>query len=331
VHSQDKNLICESIAGILQDKPDGNRAWKRSAEAWAQLEDAERALEEKQGEIEEKEKEIKEKRLSKEEQKRELSPLREGRAALKALRDERLYEWASLIRPELTIRDLTKFTESEYREYASRFLLNRRNAEREPLDFLSAFGSDACLEYNKSEKKWQISSTLFCFVRGSGHQYFLETVRHLMKEATVERVRSVLFDPWTYTDSGLSLRWDPKEAARYSLMDVDPGPLGASTVWMANLLAYRALALFPSTPSPKGLRTTGWSLSDREFFTWPIWEKPSEPDTIRSLMLLRELSASAPDRSVLRARGIAAAFRAERIKVGSRANFKINFSLSRGV
>src|SRR5262249_7402142 len=172
----------------------------------------------------------------------------------------------------------------------------------------------------------------FCFITGSGHQYFLDTVRQLMKEAAAERVRKVLFEPWTYTDEKLSLRWDPMEDRRYSLMDRDPTATDnkSRTVWMANLLAYRALSLFPSAPGRRGLETTGWSGSG-EFFTWPIWEHPADPDTIRSHMLLPDLSTEIQDRSALRARGVAAILRSRRIKVGSGANFKINFGPARGV
>jgi len=123
------------------------------------------------------------------------------------------------------------------------------------------------------------------------------------------------------------MRWDPAEDRRYALLDRDPTASGNKprTVWMANLLAYRALALFPSAPTPWGLRTTGWSRSG-EAFTWPLWRPPAAPDTIRSLMLLDELGKPVPDRRGLRARGIVAVYRAQRIKVGSAPNFKINFT-----
>jgi hypothetical protein len=62
-----------------------------------------------------------------------------------------------------------------------------------------------------------------------------------------------------------------------------------------------------------------------------MWEHPVDPGTIQSLLLLHSLDAAVPDRSALRARGIAAAFRAQRIKIRSGANFKINFSTARGV
>jgi hypothetical protein len=157
-------------------------------------------------------------------------------------------------------------------------------------------------------------------------------VRLLTNEATAERIHSVLFEPWTYSDEKLSLRWDPIEARRYALMDRDPQASDnkSRTVWMANLLGYRALALFPSAPGRRGLETTGWS-GPGKFFTWPVWEHPADPDTIRSQMLLPDLGAEILDRSTLRARGIKAIFRSRRIKVGSGANYKINFGAVRGV
>ena len=153
-----------------------------------------------------------------------------------------------------------------------------------------------------------------------------------MNEVTVERIRSVLFEPWMYSDEKLSLRWDPIEDRRYALMDRDPtaSDNNIRSVWMANLLAYRALALFSSAPGRRGLETTGWT-GPGEAFTWPVWEHPADPDTIRSHILLPELEGAIPDRSILRARGVVAVFRSRRIKVGSGANFKINFEPARGV
>ncbi len=214
-----------------------------------------------------------------------------------------------------------------YRNSAASLLQNGGIAGREPLDLLAAFASDACFE----EREHRVTATPFCFITGSGHQYFLDTVRQLMKEVTAGRVQSALFEPWTYSDEKLSLRWDPIEDRRYALMDRDParGNKGR-TVWMANLLAYQALALFPSAPGKRGLETTGWS-GPGDSFTWPVWGHPAGPDTIRSLMLLSDLVARSPDRAVLRARGVVAILRSRRIKVGSGADFKINFSPVRGV
>jgi hypothetical protein len=125
------------------------------------------------------------------------------------------------------------------------------------------------------------------------------------------------------------------EDRRYALLDRDPTASDNKprTVWMANLLAYRALSLFPSATARSGLTSTGWGRGeDRElFFTWPLWKDPLDPDTARSLLLLAQLYRDVPDRAALRARGVAATYRARRIKVGSGANFKVNFSPAREV
>jgi CRISPR-associated endonuclease/helicase Cas3 len=230
--------------------------------------------------------------------------------------------------PELALGMHINCTSDEFREYAASFFEDATVNRRAALDFLAAFASDAYFDVNSG----RVVATPFCFITGSGHQYFLDTVRQLMQQVTADRVRSVLFAPWTYGDEKLSLRWDPIEDRRYALMDRDPTASDnkSRTMWMANLLAYRALALFPSAPGSRVLETTGWT-GLGEFFTWPIWEHDADPDTIRSQILLSELGAEIPDRSVLRSRGIITAFRCRRIKVGSGANFKINFSPTRGV
>lgn len=200
---------------------------------------------------------------------------------------------------------------------------------------LAAFASDACLHLSPSKRKeGKLAATPLAFITGGGHQDFLGTIRKLLVLVVPEKVESTVFEPWVYADEGLSMRWDPIEDRRYALMDRDPTAAGNKprTVWMANLLAYRALALFPSAPRRSGLVSAGWSKQkDGEAFTWPLWVGPAGPDTIRSLLLLPELRQPSPDHSALRERGIHAVFRSRRIRVGEGANFKINFSSARQV
>ncbi len=251
---------------------------------------------------------------------------------LERARDASREEWLRALaeavpRPELALGKKIDCTRLEYREHAGAF---RARGDRETLDLIAAFGSDGCLE----ERSEAIEATPFCFIKGGGHQYFLDTVRQLIQKVSAERVERVLFDPWTYEDETLSMRWDPVEDRRYALMDRDPTASDnkARTVWMANLLAYRSLVLFPSAPRRGGLRVAGWTVLDREpTFSWPIWDFPASADTIRSLVQLRELTAPNPDSAILEARGLAAVFRARRIRVGSGANYKLNFSPARGV
>lgn len=259
-------------------------------------------------------------------------------APLERSLDELRKQWLASLRqavprPELALGKRIDCTRSEYRDLALTLVDELHWQDRESIDLLAAFASDGCLHGSDSKRKKEIlAQTPFCFITGSGHQYFLDTARQLMEHVTPERVAATFFDPWTYDDEGLSMRWDPSEDRRYALMDRDPTASDNKprTAWMANLLAYRALALFPSAPTRGGLMTTGWSNDGQESaLTWPLWGYPIDPDTIRSLLLLPELHSPAPDRPALRARGIEATFRARRIKVGAGANFKINFTPAR--
>lgn len=232
-------------------------------------------------------------------------------------------------RAELAIGKQINCTAAEYRDQANSDLNEGGHSNRETLDLLAAFGSDAAVD-----KFGRIAATPFCFITGSGHQYFLDTVRQLMEVVSPERVHAALFEEWNYRDEKLSMRWDPLEDRRYALMDRDPTASDnkSRTVWMANLLAYRALVLFPSAPVKGGLGTTAWNSIDKTSnFTWPIWEAPADLDSIRSLLQLAALSAPTPNRSGLVERGIVAAFRARRIQVGNPPLHKINFSPARGV
>src|SRR5206468_11895818 len=96
-------------------------------------------------------------------------------------------------------------------------------------------------------------------------------------------IGEALFEPWGYRDEKLTMRWDPLDDRRYALMDRDPTASDnkSTTVWMANLLAYRALAFFPCAPGGRGLDAAGWN-GDAELhqFTWPLWERPLSRDTI---------------------------------------------------
>lgn len=255
---------------------------------------------------------------------------------LEQTRTEKRQQWLDALekavpRPELAIGKRIDCTTEEYREHAGGCLDGARHSDREMPDLLAAFGSDACREKNSDA----IAPTPFCFIKGSGQQFFLDTVRQLMEKVTPERVDQALFAPWAYHDEGLSMRWDPIEDRRYALMDRDPTASDnkSRTVWMANLLAYRALVLFSCAPGRRGLTTAAWDLlDDKELsFTWPIWEFSATAETILSVLQLRELAVQRRDRSTWRARGIAAVFRSRRIKVGAGSNYKLNFSPARAV
>jgi hypothetical protein len=56
------------------------------------------------------------------------------------------------------------------------------------------------------------------------------------------------------------------------------------------------------------------------------WEEPLSSEVLQSLLQLQELYNAELDRSRLRARGIAAVFRSQRIQVGDAPLYKINFT-----
>ena len=148
--------------------------------------------------------------------------------------------------------------------------------------------------------------TPFCFVTGSGHQYFLQTVSELLSAVDAPRMQSAIFEDLPPTDEKLSLRWDPVEDRRYAMMWSDPTASGnkATTNWALNLLAYRGLQLFPAVPIGKKLGTTGFSVNDRQYeFSWPLWSVPLKCDTVRSLLASRDIQPLTPDRTALAARG----------------------------
>jgi len=323
VAAGDEADLARSIAAALKGQEVNPEAEQRRADAQKAMEAAKRAITKARAEINKRGLGRSDRAEAME---RELRPLEQDYRAkrerwLEALR-------AAVPRPELALGKRIDCTPDEYREHAADFLLAAGSADREALDLLAAFGSDACRRRNSAT----IEATPFCFIAGSGHQDFLDTVRQLIDKVTAERVRRILFEPWDYRDERLSMRWDPWEDKRYALLDRDPGPVGARTVWMANLLAYRALVLFPTAPTGRGLATAGWNREDDPpTFTWALWEYPATLNSIRAVLQLSELTRERPDGSLLRARGIAAVYRAQRITVGDGPNRKVNFTPARRV
>jgi len=198
-------------------------------------------------------------------------------------------------------------------------------AERGTADLIAAFGNEAVFD----AKTNRVMPTPFCFVTGSGHQYFLQTVRDLLCHVDAARLRQALFEPRPHEDGLFSLRWDPVEDRRYSLMWADPTASGnkAKTNWALNLLAYRGLQLLPSMPAGRRLATTGFARrGGRLEWTWPVWTPPLDVDVVRSLLARRDLQDDEPNRRKLAAIGIAEIFRSVRIQVGNPPLHKLNFS-----
>jgi len=200
--------------------------------------------------------------------------------------------------------------------------------DRRSADFVASFGSDVF----EDRKNNRIEYTDLCFITGSGHQHFLGTIRALAQNVTSDHLHEALFVGWRYADKGLSMRWDPDDAKEYALRWQDPSVGGVFTVWGANRLAFEALPLFPTLPTERGLQTTGFQTRNRAHeFTWPIWTGAVSLDTVRSMLNMRALQADEPDRALLQAMGIPEVFRAQRVRIGQGANFKVSFRPARSV
>ncbi len=323
VAHSDESELCRAIADALRGRSVSKTDEERRRSAQETMEGAASAVKQKRAEIAQRGLRRMERNDALE---REVRPLEEAfqskrHAWLEALRQ-------AVPQPELALGKRIDCTPEEYREHAKSCLATATYGGRQALDLLAAFGSDVCRARNSKA----IEATPFCFTTGSGHQNFLETVGELVARVTGERVRDALFETWQYRDERHSMRWDPTEDRRYALLDHDPSGERVRTVWMANLLAYHALTLFPAAPSAHGVAVVGWNRdTDPPTFTWPIWEFPATPDVVRTLLQLRSLTDPQPDRTVLRERGIVAAYRTQRIAVGDGIQRKLNFTPARQV
>ena len=76
---------------------------------------------------------------------------------------------------ELALGQRPDCTIIEFADNAAEFLNNASFAKRATLDLLAAFGAEI-----DSDPAARIVPTPFCFITGSGHQWFLDTVRQLM-------------------------------------------------------------------------------------------------------------------------------------------------------
>jgi hypothetical protein len=326
VTRSDPEWLCETLAQELS----GQVVTEEAEEKRIVLE---REFEQAKSAVQTKAKEIRDRKLRGDERQRAVD---EELTPLLIARDEVRRRWLSALqaavpRAELALGKSIDCTEAEFREYAEEIVRASGVGARDTCDLLAAFGSDACLKLNLD----RVQPTPFCFITGAGHQFFLDTARKLMERVSVEKLQEALFRPWLYVDETLSMRWDPIEDRRYALMDRDPTAADnkARTVWMANLLAYRALVLFATSPTVRGLGTTAWGQdANGPFFAWPLWEASLSPAGIRSLLQLQELvdpelGTSNRVRATLRARGIAHVFRSYRIRTPpSGANYRVNFS-----
>jgi hypothetical protein len=215
----------------------------------------------------------------------------------------------------------------EYRTYATDASRHASVADRRWADFAAAFACEATT--TSDAKHPRVQDTALRTMSGAGHQDFLGSMRNIVQDVRREHIRKALFDPWVYDDPMIeqhTLRWDPADDVRHALRwrdpSGDPFRRAKGAVWGANRLAIEALPLLPTAPVGARLETTGFTGSGRRdtFWSWPIWDRLIDLNVCRSLLALEGLVDERPDVRGLRARGVAAVYRAQRITEGKYRN-----------
>ena len=236
--------------------------------------------------------------------------------------------------PELSLGQRPDCTIEEFRRHARSLREEAKLNNLTTVNLLASFGAEV-----SDESTERIAPTPFCFITGSGHQWFLDTARELIELTNESRLRKALFERWAYTDQKFTMRWDPLDDRRYALIDRDPTASDnkSTTVWMANLLAYFGLSCFPCAPTLRGLATACWVFNDEPpSFHWPVWTMSLGVNSVRSILTHPAFGVSDQRsdwrelRAELRARGIDAVFTARRVQVGNPPLHKINFSPAYG-
>lgn len=210
--------------------------------------------------------------------------------------------------PELMWSDDIKVSPSEFAEACGE--LRSETA----LDFMAAFGSDAVRSGER------IATTPFYMV--SGQQRLLRMARELAASLRDERRNKAadafgeaLFGPWRYEDRFHSFGWDPAAERLHALRAQSPTSEDPRGVRAAIWLAFESLALLPSVPGGARLSTIGFERN--RSFSWPLWTPALGLEAVRTVIGHRAIVRSGLN-DELRARGIVAVFRAQRMPIGTK-------------
>lgn len=248
-------------------------------------------------------------------------------AAVVAILDERLRRMVD--HPALAFADDLSVTPQVFRTFAQ--AANGAAVDvpdtddRVAADFAAAFACDSLVTNNGL-----VQDTALRTMSGAGHQHFLAFMRLIVKQTEARHLCKALFERWAYDDAvaNQTLRWDPADDSQYALRwrdpSGDPARKKAGGMLGANRLAIEGLPFVTCAPVGATLRTTGFTGSGARdtFWTWPIWTSPVGIDVCRSLLAHASLVRHAPAGCVeLRAIGVAAAFRSQRITIGKFRNF----------
>jgi hypothetical protein len=162
--------------------------------------------------------------------------------------------------------------------------------------------------------------------------YFYRNLESVIGRTKVEHLRRAICRPWDYADAldNQSLHLDPSEDRRHAYQwnkpAGDPNRALRGGMLGANRLALEAIPLFSSFPEGNTLRTVGFTgtRSTNTRWTWPIWAPGLSLPVVRSLIaaeVFQEESFDPSDIAALRAQGVVAVYRTNRILVEKTPNF----------
>jgi hypothetical protein len=202
-------------------------------------------------------------------------------------------------------------------------------------DLLASLMSDGAFKIDKTET---IIPTPLCLMFGQGHQFFLDRLANVPKQAAppprregrkrvtispTDALLEALFEPWHRTDPTFSFRWDPEEDVRYALMAGDPTDAAykTGTQHAANRLAAVGLPALTVAPVKRvgrpAVAILGGEYRRGFSFAWPVWHDPA------SLMMIRALLGHPDLRTpgALKHLSVEHVLVARRISVGKYMNF----------
>jgi hypothetical protein len=219
------------------------------------------------------------------------------------------------------------FDAQRLREHAWNAVLGASTENRGLVDAIASLGVEICID-----DKGNFKDTALRMVRAgdSAGQGLLAYGKRILDSTTASEITDATTKLWEYRDRQCALRWDPAEDRGYALQWGNPSDDGALSVRGANCLALVALVLFPAIPRKVQAETTGFGLREarQSSFTWPIWDQRVSLDVAGSLLAISDLQAAQPPRLDLGRRGIAAAYRCNRIMTST---YYANFTPARRV
>lgn len=228
-------------------------------------------------------------------------------------------------RPELVWADTLQVSPELYRETAFNAESAWLAGEPSTAGFLAGYATEVAREQKAAVVPTQFHMT-------SGQQKFLRECRRALQSLAkgykrrgrtkppAALVQEALFGPWRYEDPYHSLGWDPSTERVHALRAQRPSNEESRGVVGAVCLAFEALPMFPCVPSggrpaTTGFQTFGTGRDRRTYFTWPLWDAPLGPDSVRSVLALSQLTHERPPAAALREMGVIALFRSERYRL----------------